>query len=76
MFNLIGNGFNPKYSYYKKENSIIIKLECPGNCKLQCEKKYQGEYVTGIPLKSQDFIIKHQRPIIERNHGIINRKII
>ena len=24
MFNLIGNGFNPKYNYYKKDNNIIM----------------------------------------------------
>ena len=42
--NLKGNGFEPNYNYYKKDDNIIIRLEGPGNCNLIPSIDYAGEY--------------------------------
>ena len=42
--NLKANGFDPTYNYYKKDNKIIVRLEAPGNCKLNSLIEYSGEY--------------------------------
>ena len=42
--NLKGNGFEPKFNYYKKDNKIIIRVEAPGNSNLDSEIDYSGEY--------------------------------
>ena len=42
--NLKANGFDPTYNYYKKDNKIIVRLEAPGNCKLNSSIEYSGEY--------------------------------
>ena len=42
--NLKANGFEPTYNYYKKDNTIIVRVEAPGNCKLNSEIDYAGEY--------------------------------
>jgi len=63
--NLKGDGFEPKYSYYKKDkNTLIIFLECPGICSLTPYVYYEGVYniikLSGIknkdkePLKFED----------------------
>ena len=63
--NLKGDGFEPKYSYYKKDkNTLIIFLECPGICSLTPDVYYEGVYniikLSGIknkdkePLKFED----------------------
>ena len=63
--NLKGDGFEPKYSYYKKDkNTLIIFLECPGICDLTPDVYYEGVYniikLSGIknkdkePLKFED----------------------
>ena len=65
--NLKGDGFEPKYSYYKKDkNTLIIFLECPGICSLTPDVYYEGVYniikLSGIknkdkePLKFEDNI--------------------
>ena len=38
------NGFEPNYNYYKTTNSIIIKIEIPGNFYLETSYQYGGEY--------------------------------
>ena len=63
--NLKGDGFEPKYSYYKKDKyTLIIFLECPGICSLTPDVYYEGVYniikLSGIknkdkePLKFED----------------------
>jgi len=42
--NLKANGFEPTYNYYKKDNTIIVRVEAPGNCKVNSEIDYAGEY--------------------------------
>ena len=42
--NLKGNGFDPSYNYYQKDDHIIIRLEAPGNCNLTPSIEYAGEY--------------------------------
>ena len=48
--NLKGNGFEPNFNYYKKDNKIIVRLEAPGNSTLDYDLEYSGEY-TIIRLK-------------------------
>ena len=47
---LKGNGFEPNYNYYQKDDHFIIRLEAPGNCNLTPSINYVGEY-TIIRLK-------------------------
>ena len=50
--NLKTSGFEPNYNYYKKGDSIIIRVEGPGNCSLHPRIEYSGEYtiirLTGV----------------------------
>ena len=39
------NTFEPNYNYYKTKDKIIVKIEAPGNCKIESDTKYSGEYV-------------------------------
>ena len=38
------NGFQPTYNYYKKGESIIVRVEGPGNCAIKSSIDYLGEY--------------------------------
>ena len=58
--NLRNNGFEPLYNYYKKDNSIIIRVEGPGNCSIKPKKEYSGEY-TIIKLVGEKKWIKNQK---------------
>ena len=42
--NLKANGFEPTYNLFKQENKIIVRVEAPGNCKLESKIEYAGEY--------------------------------
>ena len=42
--NLKVNGFEPTYNYYKKDDSIEIKIECPGKCSIAPKIDFLGEY--------------------------------
>ena len=42
--NLKVNGFEPTYNYYKKDDSIEIKIECPGNFSIAPKINFLGEY--------------------------------
>ena len=42
--NLRSNGFEPAYNYYKKDNKIIVKVEAPGNCTLDSDITFSGEF--------------------------------
>ena len=50
--NLKPNGFEPKYNIFNKDNKIIIRVEIPGNCKIDSEIKVEGEYFI-IRLKGE-----------------------
>ena len=45
-------GFEPRYSYYKTDKSMVIKLECPGKCSLNPKIDRLGEY-TIIKLEGE-----------------------
>jgi len=50
--NLKGNGFEPNFNYYKKEvenengkeKKIVVRVEAPGNSKIESKIEYSGEY--------------------------------
>ena len=42
--NLRTSGFMPVYNYYKKDDSIIVRVEAPGNCSLKSSIINPGEY--------------------------------
>ena len=51
--NFKGNGFIPKYNYFKNGDFICLRVEVPGNYKINCGKlKYRGEY-TIIPINGE-----------------------
>ena len=91
------NSFEPTYNYYIKNNQIIVKVEAPGNCTLESNIEYIGEYEViklegikendkessnisnnlynckeigkidlKIPLKCKEFLIKNEKPIIDK----------
>jgi HSP20 family molecular chaperone IbpA len=53
--NFKGNGFEPKYNYFKKDDKIIIRVEVPGNCNFNVKLSHTGEYtiikINGIKRK-------------------------
>ena len=42
--NLRSNEFEPKYNCYKKDDKLIVKIECPGNFALNYSIKDNGKY--------------------------------
>ena len=56
--NLKANGFEPTYNLFKKENKIIVRVEAPGNCKIDSNIDYAGEYniikLTGEKKKDKE----------------------
>ena len=51
--NFKGNGFIPKYNYFENGDNISVRIEVPGNYKLNCGNlKYRGEY-TIIPIQGE-----------------------
>jgi len=51
--NFKGNGFIPKYNYFKDGDNICLRVEVPGNYKINCGKiQYRGEY-TIIPINGE-----------------------
>ena len=44
LSSLRANGFEPTYNYYKKDNTIILKIEVPGNFTLKSSILSKGEY--------------------------------
>ena len=53
------NSFEPKYNIFNKDNKIIIRVEAPGNCKLNSEVVVCDEYFI-IRLKGEK--IKDKEP--------------
>ena len=56
--NLKGNGFDPYYNYYKKNDNLMIRVEAPGNCDIKPSIIYSGEYtvinLTGEKKKDKE----------------------
>jgi len=101
--NLKNSGFVPNYNYYKKgDNSIIIRVEGPGNCGITPNIDYSGEYTIirlngikkkdkepnklednihntrefgefslDIPLKTEEFLLKNEKPICTQQKGLL-----
>ena len=100
--NFKGNGFEPKYNYFKKDNKIIIRLEVPGNCNFNVKLSHSGEYTiihisgnkrkdleplkiednihntrefgefnVNILLKTEEYIIKNQKPEQILKNGVL-----
>ena len=48
---LRNNGFNPVYNYYRKNNKLIIRLEAPGNirieAKIRLSQRFTIIYISG-----------------------------
>jgi len=42
--NLKSNGYEPNYNYYKKDDKIIVRVEVPGNSRIESKIDYIGEY--------------------------------
>ena len=43
--NLKGNGFQPNYNYFKKDNKIIVRVESPGNSTIISNIEYSEGYI-------------------------------
>jgi HSP20 family molecular chaperone IbpA len=41
--NLKSNAYEPTYNYYKKGDKIIVRVEVPGNSKIESNIEYLGE---------------------------------
>ena len=52
------NVFEPTYNYYKKDDSLIVRVEGPGNCSIKSNVYYLGEYtiikLNGIKRKDKE----------------------
>ena len=42
--NLKANGFEPTYNLFKKDDKIILRVEAPGNCEIESNYEFAGEY--------------------------------
>ena len=42
--NLKANGFEPTYNLFKQENKVIVRVEAAGNCKIDTDIEFAGEY--------------------------------
>ena len=96
------NGFEPTYNYYKKDDSLIIRVEGSGNCSIKSNIEYLGEYTIiklngikkkdkepenygdnlftnrefgpynlDIPLKTEDYLIKTEKPKYACKNGVL-----
>ena len=70
--NLRTNGFMPVYNYYKKDDSIIVRVEAPGNCNLKSSIINSGEY-TIIRLEGNKK--KDKEPAEIKDNIYCNREI-
>ena len=57
--NLKGNGFDPTYNYYRKDEKIIVKIESPGNTSIiYTPIDFEGEYtiltINGLKKKDKE----------------------
>ena len=52
------NDYEPFYNYYKKENKIIVRMECPGNIEFNSEIDISGKYniivIKGVKKKDKE----------------------
>ena len=71
--NLKANGFEPTYNLYKKENKIIVRVEAPGNCDLDSDLEFTGEYnmikINGNKKKDNEPLKPEQNLFNTRENG-------
>ena len=71
--NLKANGFEPTYNLYKKENKIIVRVEAPGNCDLDSDLEFTGEYnmikLNGIKKMDNEPLKPEQNIFNSRENG-------
>ena len=57
-FSNLRNNFNPCFNYYRKNNSLILRMEAPGNINLSCNhrivEKYNMIEIRGIKNKDNE----------------------
>ena len=51
--NFTEDGFEPKYNIFKKDNKLIIRVETPGNCKIETSEIYINEEYNVIKLTGE-----------------------
>ena len=77
--NLRANGFEPTYNYYQKGNSIIIRVEAPGNCELNSKIDFRGEKtiinINGNKKKDKEPKELKDNTFNNREMGTFNLKI-
>ena len=61
--NLKSNGFEPTYNYFQKDDSILIRVEVPGNCNMKYSIENIGEYNI-IKLYGTKKKIKSQKNLV------------
>ena len=66
--NLKGNGFDPKFNYYKKDDKIIIRVEAPGNSSIESHIDYSGEY-TIIRINGEKKLDKEPKNFNDNIHN-------
>jgi HSP20 family molecular chaperone IbpA len=51
--NFTEDGFEPKYNIFKKGNKLIVRVETPGNCKIETSEIYINEEYNVIKLTGE-----------------------
>jgi HSP20 family molecular chaperone IbpA len=51
--NFTEDGFEPKYNIFKKDNKLIVRVETPGNCKIETSEIYINEEYNVIKLTGE-----------------------
>ena len=55
---LRNSGFNPCYNYYIKNDTLILRMEAPGNVKISCDYKISEKYhfieIKGVKNKDKE----------------------
>ena len=73
------NGFQPSYNYYKKNDSLIIRVEGSGNCSIKSNIEYLGEYtiikLNGIKKKDKEPENYGDNIFTNREFGLYNLEI-
>ena len=87
---IYNNGFEPTYNYYKKYDTIIIRVESPGNCSIKYYKEYVIIRIIGekrkdkLPINIEDNIFYNRKfwefsidiPFNYNEYLISNEKLI
>ncbi len=68
--NLKANGFEPTYNLFKKDDKIILRVEAPGNCEIESNYEFAGEYNI-IKLNG---VKKRDKEPLEEDKNIFNTR--